>query len=106
MSEQNILKGVLVSEDTTFTFVEVCQQTNLSADLLMDWLEHGLLGERMQAAEAARFNAKMMDRIRMACRLRYELELNMQGVILALELLDEIANMQDELTILKRMSSL
>ena len=103
MNEQDIIKGILMKGNMTLTFVEVCHHCHLSEEELIDWIAHGLLGDEVRmSVEEAQFNHEMIVRIRTAYRLHNELEVNIQGAILALELLDKIADMQDELAILKR----
>ena len=74
----------------------------LSEELLMDLMEHGLLGELSLSPKEIQFDNDMLARIRAAHRLQHDLELNLQGVILALELLDEMSKMRDELDVLRR----
>ncbi len=104
MSEKDIIKGILMNGNTTFTFVEVCQRCHLSEEVLIDWLEHGLLGDDYCSSsfDEVQFDHQMIDRILTAYRLQNDLEVNLQGAILILELLDEMAKMQDKLAILKR----
>lgn len=99
MNKHEIMTGVLLSEGTTFTVVEVCEYCDLPEDILKDWIAHGLFGDPHQPMQ---FDYKMIDRIRTAHRLQNDLEVNLQGVILALELMDEMAKLQEELAILKR----
>ena len=102
MSQREIITGVLVNGDITFTFGEVCQTCQLSEELLMDLMGHGLLGELSLSPKEIQFDNDMLARIRAAHRLQHDLELNLQGVILALELLDEMSKMRDELDVLRR----
>ena len=103
MNEQDIIKGILMNYNITLTFVEVCHHCHLSEEELMNWIAHGLLGDEVRSSvEAAKFNHDMIVRIHTAYRLHNELEVNVQGTILALELLDQIAEMRNELAILKR----
>lgn len=103
MSKQDIINGMIMNGNLTLTFVEVCHHCHLSEEELLDWIAHGLLGEDVHpSVEKTQFNHEMIVRIRRAYRLRNELEVNVQGAILVLELLDQIAGMRDELAILKR----
>ena len=102
MNKHDIITGVLLNEDITFSVVEVCQYCHLSEDVLMEWIAHGLLGEQYHVNQTIQFDYQMVDRIRTAHRLQHDLDVNLQGAILALELMDEIANIRDELEILKR----
>lgn len=63
------------------------------------------VGETSPSFEALSLSPQMIERIRMAYRLHCELEINGPGIILALELLDEMSEIRNELNILKRMCS-
>lgn len=103
MNKQEIIQGVILNNDLTLTFVDVCHQCQLSEEMLEDWIGHGLLGDDIRKTmQSAQFTRDMLTRIRAANRLYRELEVNIQGVILVLDLLDQITALQDELMILKR----
>lgn len=105
MAKHEIIAGVLLDESAIFSIVEVCQYCHLSEDVLMEWIAQGLLGEQYHAKQTIQFNAQMLDRVRTAHRLQHDLEVNLQGAILALELMDEMDNLRNELAILKRTRS-
>ena len=105
MNKHEIIAGILMNENTTFSVVEVCQHCHLSEDVLMEWIANGLFGEQYHTNILTQFDYQMVDRVRTAHRLQHDLEVNLQGVILALELMDEMAKMRDELAILKRARS-
>lgn len=104
MTEQNMIKGIVMNDDMTLSFIEVCHYCHLPEEVLEDWIAHGLLGDEIRASvAAAQFNRDMIERIRSAHRLHHELEVNVQGVVLVLELLDQMAVLREELAILKRL---
>ena len=70
--------------------------------MLMELLEHGLFSEVMQPAEQVRFNPEMLTRIQSARRLQDDLGVNLPGVVLVLELRDELEKLGQELHILRR----
>ena len=102
MSQREIIMGVLVDDNTTYTFVEVCQNCHLTEKVLLDMIEHGLFDNVTPPFQHLQFDQDMLTRVRTAQRLYCDLDLNYSGVILALELLDEMSKMRDELDILKR----
>lgn len=102
MNKQEIMVGIVLDEHTTLTFTEVCQHAHISEEMLMDWIMHGLLGEVTPPLAKRTFDANLLTRIHTAHRLHRDLEVNMQGAILALDLLDEIATLRNELAILRR----
>lgn len=103
MTEQKVMTGLLLDEQATLTWIEVCEQSQLPEACVLDWIQHGLFGE---TSIQNKFDQAMLTRIRIADRLHRELELNTQGAILALELLDELSEMQKELAILRRVVQL
>jgi len=102
MSQQEIITGVLINDGQTLSFVEVCQSCHLSEKFLIDLLEHGLLGDVSGDYKHVTFEPAMLARIRSAYRLHHDLEMDLQGVLMVLDLLDEMEKMHNELEILKR----
>lgn len=103
MDNKKIVAGVLIDEETTVSFIEVCQQCNISEDRLLEMLEHGLFSyPEIQVRTTAYFDAKAVDRIQSACRLQQDLGINTPGVVLVLELLDDLEKIRNELAILQR----
>jgi chaperone modulatory protein CbpM len=104
MNHKELIEAVLLDNRTTYTFVEVCQFCQLTEAELKDWMAHGLLGEEVhESLESIQFNQDMLQRIRTAYRLHNELEINLQGVILVLNLMNELESVRDELAVLKRL---
>ena len=94
----------VVDEHNCLTFVEVCEQVGVSEDELNEFIEQGLLEEfdLTLLREQARFDATQCARVQTAARLRHDLGVNASGVVLALELLDEINELKQALDILSR----
>lgn len=104
MNHKDLIEAVLLDSKTTYTFIEVCHFCQLTEAELKDWMAHGLLGDDVsESIESIQFNQEMLQRIRAAYRLHHELEINLQGVILVLNLLDELESIRDELAVFKRL---
>ena len=101
MDDNLIVTGVLMDENTTISFVEVCQQYQISEDLLLDMLEHGLISHVTPSIKKITFDLKMLSRIQSACRLQQDLGINLPGAVLALELRDELEQLREELRVLQ-----
>lgn len=101
MANNSVIVGVIVDDDRV-SFIEVCEDYNITEELLLDLLEHGLIPSIDIPNKQLKFNKNMLDRIARACRLTTDLELNAAGVVLALELMDELESMSRELDILKK----
>ena len=101
MDEQTIIAGVLMDENTTISFVEVCQKCKISEDVLIEMLEHGLFSYSTQHIKSMDIDQRTFARIQSACRLQQDLGLNVPGVVLVLELLDELEQARKELLVLQ-----
>lgn len=102
MSNDNLLVGVLIEETTTVTFVEVCQKYHIPEELLIEMVEQGFFPNQPSNPDQISLNQKDLRRIESAFRLNRDLGINLPGVTLALELLEEIEKMRDELDILRK----
>ena len=103
MDKNTVITGVLLDEHTTtFTFTQVCHTYHIPEDVLIELLEHGLFSEITPPIEQVNFNPYMLTRIQSARRLQEDLGVNPPGVILALELRDELERIREELDILRR----
>ena len=102
MTKQTMITGIVMDEDTVFSWVEVCEECDISEDVLWDILEHGLSSTHAAPLQQLSFDRQMLDKIRAVRRLQHDLGLNSAGAVLVLELLDELEDVQQELAVLRR----
>jgi len=102
MKKQDLVTGVLVYEGGALSLVEICEICHISESTLIEWVEEGVLGHETPPRLPVTFDGEMIQRIHAAHRLQRDLGINLQGVVLALELLDELETLRSELSILKR----
>ena len=81
---------------------EFCEVTDLSAAYVIEIVEHGILEPQGQAPKDWRFNDYQLAQAKRAAILHRDLELEWQGVALALELLDEVRELRAENRMLKQ----
>lgn len=99
---KNALIGVLMDDSTCLTFVEVCERCHVPEAWLLDVLEHGLFHDKGVPSTNMTFHYTMLPRLQAALRLQRDLELNVSGVVLAMELLEKIDALNAKLTVLQR----
>ncbi len=102
MAKSTITMGILVDEQTTISFTQVCENQGIPETVLMDLLEHGLLPEVVCPTKQMNFDVTMIHRIQSAYHLLSDLGINTPGVVLALELMDKLNQMSHELIVLQR----
>ena len=86
----------VVDEHTTFSLTELSQACGAERELVLQLVEHGVIEPLGPGPQSERFDAASLQRMRTAVRLLRDLELNLPGTALAMELLDRIAQLQRE----------
>jgi chaperone modulatory protein CbpM len=96
-SRTSVLRGSVVEEEMTLTTVELCRAGNASEAHVELWVSEGVLQPSGGSREQWRFSGRALSRVRVATRLSRDLEINPSGVALALDLLDEIEQLEARL---------
>ena len=91
------LRGSVVEEELTFTTVELGRACNADEAHIELWVSEGVLQPSGESPSQWRFSGRSLSRMRVAMRLSRDLEINASGVALALELLDEIEQLEARL---------
>lgn len=92
---------IIAETSVTYTIIEVSEQLAIPQALLEEMEDQGLF---RCIDDKKRIDASSFNRIASACRLNRDLGVNLPGVVLALELLDELEDLHKRLAILDRMS--
>ena len=93
-----------MDEHHVLSFVEVCQRCDISSEQLHEMIEHGLFHVSSSDVSTMDFNEKAVARILAAHRLQRDLEINLPGVALVLDLLDELEGIRNELNSLQSLA--
>jgi chaperone modulatory protein CbpM len=99
MTQTNItwIEGEVVENEVHMTIVELSHASRTPEDLIMTWVSEGVLSPAGSSPEDWRFSGDSLRRAKTAAHLTHDLELNVPGVALALDLLDEIAQLRTRL---------
>lgn len=92
---------VLWLEEHQLTLAELADLSGLSAPTLAQLLDIGAIAPLPQCGEEARFGSAALQIARTARRLQSDFELDLQGLTLALGLLERIADLEGELQALR-----
>lgn len=96
------LIGVLVEDHMTLSVTEICDKYRIPQELLQEMLEQGLFSSQGEVETEMKFDQKAIRRLTVACRLHYDLGVNLPGAALALDLLEELDDLRHELAILRK----
>lgn len=95
------IEGILLDEALTVSFSELsrlCGTTGRGVKLMVT---EGLLRPQGRQPDDWRFNGDEIRRARRAIRLQRDLDLNLAGTALALDLLDELEHLRERLRALE-----
>ncbi|HBG98227.1 MAG: hypothetical protein JKP98_01020 [Rhodobacteraceae bacterium] len=73
----------------TVTMTEICRSCGVSAEWVIDLVEHGIIDPAEPAAPRWQFHAVSIRRVRRARALQRDLGVNLAGIALALDLIEE-----------------
>lgn len=102
MANTDILSGRLIDEESRLSLRELCDACSVHAEFIIDLVNEGVIEP---AATEKRYGEKShwcftgysLRRVRTAKHLRRDLGVNLAGIGLALELLDELEHMRSQL---------
>jgi chaperone modulatory protein CbpM len=90
-------------EHVLFTLEEVCERCGTHTQMIVEMVEYGIVEPIEQPLlNDWYFNSQALVRLQRAQRLMNGLKLNLSGVALSLELLDEIDGLQQHIAVLRR----
>ncbi|MEX0943404.1 MAG: chaperone modulator CbpM [Pseudomonadales bacterium] len=89
-------------DELEYTLIEFCRVTRLNAEQVRELIDHGIL-EPVPGEDQWLFHNEHISRCLRAERLRQDLDLNMQGVALALELLERNQRLRQRITYLEQL---
>ena len=101
LSEQSVTIG---DEQNALTLTELSRACSVQSGYIIELVDEGLITPEIAAEEHEphcwRFTGAQMRRARVALRLQSDLGINLAGVALALQLLDEIETLRMRLNVL------
>ncbi|MGG5291568.1 chaperone modulator CbpM [Pseudomonas shirazensis] len=80
----------------------LCQEADITADWVIEIVEHGIVQPSGRTPEDWLFDDRAPVTLKRAVKLHQELELEWEGVALALELLEEVQHLRSENTMLRQ----
>jgi chaperone modulatory protein CbpM len=96
------VEGVLLDEGLTVTLAELTRMCGSSGRTVHLMVTEGVLRPQGSAPREWRFDGLEVRRARRAVRLRRDLQLNLPGTALALDLLEELEGLRERIRVLER----
>lgn len=84
------------------SFDELCEACHVSPDFIRELIEYGAIEPRGISIEVWRFNPDHMRRIQTVKRLQNDLDVNLAGAVLVVDLMDQIEEMRAQIEFLEK----
>jgi len=94
--EIQAVAGEIVDETIEYGLKDVCEVCGVHAERVVEMVEAGIIEARGDKPAAWRFSAVTVLRSRKALRLQRDLEINIPGLAVTLDLLDEVESLRDQ----------
>ncbi len=93
-NELRPLSGAIVEDELHFSIVELCRACAVQREVVVEFVQHGVLEPRGTDERDWRFPGASLRRLRVALNLQQDLGVNTAGAALALQLMDEIEQLR------------
>ena len=94
-TRQQHLMATILEEETGLTLVQISHACAVHAELIVSLVEEGVLAPHGRTQREWRFTGGQVHRAGVAIRLQRDLGVNLAGVALALDLLEELAELRN-----------
>jgi chaperone modulatory protein CbpM len=95
-SDEPALTGTIVDQSATLSIKDLSRMCNVEERHIVEFVEEGMLNV-VEVRSEWHFTGDALRRARLAVRLERDLELNLAGVALALDLIEELQQLRREL---------
>ncbi len=102
MSSQKEYAIITIESDENFSLEELCEVCHQRPDFIYELIEFGAIEPEGYSVETWRFNSNQLQRIQRILRLQQDLEVNLAGAALAIDLMEKIKELQSEVDILQK----
>jgi chaperone modulatory protein CbpM len=103
MNKQHIIiSNITVEENPELTLDELCSACGITPHFIHELIEFGALDCEDVALEIYRFQPEQLRRVRTIVHLHHDLEINIPGAALAVELMEEMERMRAKIEMLEK----
>lgn len=89
-----MIEGVILEEQNGLSLGELCRLCRVHADYVLDLIDQGILEPEGENVQHYRFTGKCIIRTEKAMRLQRDMGINLAGVAMILDLLDQVEDLE------------
>lgn len=95
--QEKPMSGILIDEHIELTLNDLCRACSTSAEWVIELVEHGALEPINYQQTQWRFSGNSLQRAYTARRLQRDLGINLAGIALVMDLLDEVKTLRAQM---------
>lgn len=96
-----VLMGQLLDEHLRLQLQELAELCNTTPSVIVEMVEYGLFEPEGRRQEEWKFSGTTVKKLNTALRLQHDLEINLPGVVVIVDMLDELMQLRAQLASLK-----
>ena|SRR5579862_1622588 len=93
---------VTLEADPELSLHELCETCHITTSFICELVEYGTLEPVGISIEEWRFSTRHLQRIQRVLRLQHDLEINLAGAALAMDLMDQIDGLKAQVELLEK----
>ncbi|WP_028583518.1 chaperone modulator CbpM [Desulfogranum mediterraneum] len=94
MAEIHYLQGTVLDEELLCSLTELCRLCGVTAEVVHEMVAEGIITPSSSPGQQWRFTALEIRRVQTTIRLQQDLQVNLPGCALALDLLEELEELR------------
>ncbi|MCX7121228.1 MAG: hypothetical protein NTZ67_05590 [Gammaproteobacteria bacterium] len=92
-----IISGIIVDQENTLTFEEVCRAIQADDQLIITLIEYHIIQPKGTAKNNWQFDDIALKRARLARNFHYDLDVNFEGIGLLIDMIERIDALESEI---------
>jgi len=93
-SSETAAEGRVLDETVEFSLQQICHSCDVDTEVITAMVTEGIIEPGATGAGDWRFNGVMLKRVQIAVRLQRDLDVNLPGVAVILDLLEELESLR------------
>jgi len=98
---RNDVTIINIETDQELTLDEICEACTITKDFVVELYDYGALDPKGISIEVWRFSPEHIQKVKTILRLQNDLDVNLSGALLAVDLMQQIEDMQNRIDILE-----
>ena len=97
-----VMREIVIEEQPKLSLEELCVACHVTPDDIQDMVDFGVIDVENNILETYEFDMHHLRRVRTAIHLQQDLEVNLAGAALVLDLMDEVEQLRTQVALLEK----